>query len=870
VDVELLRINKLLIIFIVGLLLVGSVSAIPGDNNNDGCITLGEVSSFVAQWLGGSVSLFDVNSAVNVWLGGCVSVGRTFYVSVSGNDINSGTSESASWQSLSKVNSMMSTFKPGDRILFKRGDSWYGSLIVGVSGNTTAPITFSAYGAGAKPVISGFTTLSSWSSVGGGVYQSYCPLCNSSLNMVTVNGLQQRIGRYPNTGYLTFESHYAKSSITDNELPSNPVWTGAEVVIRTSHWTMDRDIVTSHVGNTITYAPFASYAYEPTNGFGYFIQNDPKTLDQFGEWYFNPSTKYLQMYFGSNTPSSYVVKASTLDTLASIVSRNYITFDNLEFQGSNVATINIKNSNYVTIQNCEIDFSGTNAIYGDIGLPGYVRIENTLINNSNNDGISFLWYFPNAVLRNNTIENTGMIAGMGKSGAGSYTAIRGGSNNTIEYNKIENTGYIPITFIGDYTIVKNNYINRFCLVLDDCGGIYTSRGSPTSPVEVGRKVVNNIILNCIGAPEGTTSKIGEASGIYLDEYTTGVEVNGNTVANCNYAGIFVNSDPNGKILNNILYNNWYQIYLRVTPPNVRNRENLIMQNNTLFSKLPSQISLRYGNNIGDLDSTFSSDRNYFVRPFDDRYVIQTSPINGAEFWMGNHYTLEDWQLAYNRDLNSKTSPRKIPKYTINSLIGSNKFSNGNFDSTISGVSCWNDANSCVLSWDNTGKLDGGSLKISYSSSISTKMTLVSIPIGAISSNKNYILKYSFLGSKKNDHFDVYLRNNVFNILTPRIFSSIDTSRIENEFLFSNPVSENAASIILEINQSDGIMWVDNIQLYEADVTLNDPDYYMRLEYNPNIIDKIVPLSGSYIGVDGRTYSGSITLKPFTSIILIKN
>lgn len=75
-----------------------------------------------------------------------------YYVSSSsGNDSNSGTSESSPWQSLEKVRSI--EFVPGDRILFKRGDVWKGQLIIKSSGNSTNRITFSSYGSGEKPVI---------------------------------------------------------------------------------------------------------------------------------------------------------------------------------------------------------------------------------------------------------------------------------------------------------------------------------------------------------------------------------------------------------------------------------------------------------------------------------------------------------------------------------------------------------------------------------------------------------------------------------------------------------------------------------------------------------------------------------------------
>lgn len=50
------------------------------------------------------------------------TTGISYYVdSVNGNDDNDGTSETKAWKSLEKVNA--TTFKPGDKLRFKRGCS---------------------------------------------------------------------------------------------------------------------------------------------------------------------------------------------------------------------------------------------------------------------------------------------------------------------------------------------------------------------------------------------------------------------------------------------------------------------------------------------------------------------------------------------------------------------------------------------------------------------------------------------------------------------------------------------------------------------------------------------------------------------------
>ena len=72
--------------------------------------------------------------------------GTKYYVSSSGgNDKNDGLSPEKAWKTIDKVNSM--TFKPGDGVFFKRGDTWryFGSL------NAKSGVTYSAYGNGSKP-----------------------------------------------------------------------------------------------------------------------------------------------------------------------------------------------------------------------------------------------------------------------------------------------------------------------------------------------------------------------------------------------------------------------------------------------------------------------------------------------------------------------------------------------------------------------------------------------------------------------------------------------------------------------------------------------------------------------------------------------
>src|SRR5687768_12571407 len=73
----------------------------------------------------------------------------TYYVDyVGGKDTNSGTSTSAPWKYVNNL--YTKTFRAGDKILFKGGQTHYGKLYLGSddTGSASNPIVISSYGSG--------------------------------------------------------------------------------------------------------------------------------------------------------------------------------------------------------------------------------------------------------------------------------------------------------------------------------------------------------------------------------------------------------------------------------------------------------------------------------------------------------------------------------------------------------------------------------------------------------------------------------------------------------------------------------------------------------------------------------------------------
>ncbi len=582
-------------------------------------------------------------------------VGKNYYFSTSsGDDARTSTQAQSSttpWKTINKLNSFFSSLAAGDSILFRRGDTFYGSIIVSKSGISSLPIVVSAYGTGNTPVISGFSTLTSWTNVGGGIYSKVIS-SESAPTMVLVNGIHYAMGRYPNTGWLYFETHSGTTSITDNQLPTTPNWTGAEAVIKKNNWTVDRNPITKHSAQTLTITNTGAL----TDTWGYYIQNSLSTLDQFGEWYYNPATSTFYMYFGTVDPATKTIQVSTNDNVISFSSGyNYININNLSFIGGNKLGISIKSSNYINVKNCNIDYSGNVGIY--IYYSNSCTVENTTVNHSNDRGIYSGSTSNNTIIRNCIIKNTELIFGHGISNYMSGVGIFAfqGDNILLENNAIDSSSYCAIKMGGNNQIVRNNLLNHFGLTKTDGGGIYYGSESLYSNMIID----GNIIMNGTGGVDGKPlgSLIGGARGIYIDQNSTlPITISNNSVANCMAHGIFIHSSNHISIIGNTVYNCNYAIGFQETDDFSTLINNLKVANNIFVAKETTKLTV-----LGRLKagSTYKGlgvfDNNVYARPISEPATIKAF----VTLWDGTAFNLSSWKTISGQDANSRTSPISI-------------------------------------------------------------------------------------------------------------------------------------------------------------------------------------------------------------------
>ena len=799
----------------------------------------------------------------------------TYYFSVGGNDSYTAAqaqNPSTPWKSIDKLNASYSVFQPGDVIAFKRGETFYGSINVAVSGSQSAPITFTAFGSGNKPVITGFATLTGWTAAGSNKYEATTPSLGANLNMVVVNGVSKAAGRYPNPtaankGYLYFQSASGNTSITHDAL-SGSNYNDGEVVIRKTRWVLDRNKIQSHNGSVITYTSQSGYAAD--QGFGYFIQNHPATLDVENEWYYNAANRKFGIFASSGAASLNMVQVASVDVLVQVQGQSNITFDNLSFSGSNTNTFYLKNAGQLRVTNCDLLYNGRNAFTAE--NTNNITVEQCTIDQTNN--IAFHGNGSNyTTIKSNRISNTGVLAGMGDGDAGSYEGLMiSGNNNTITLNEIKNTGYIPITFSGDAIVIAKNFISDYAYVKDDGGGIYTWNNGPNPPQNVNRTISENIVLNGLGAPEGTSDiSLKFAHGIYIDDNSKNVNIDGNTVANCGSYGLYIHNARDLSITKNLVYNNRVQIVMQHDDiaPNSPVANNTVSGNN-FFALQPNQVVAEYKTRNDDLANFGTFNNNYYVRPFDNTAIINTlKRVNGT--YQFQPVDLEGWKGMHGKDLTSASTPKEFKPYTIHQLLGANKYANGTFNSGISGLYAYANANNVSTTWK-SNELDGGTLQVSFSgtAAINNKGTLI-VGIGQVTANKSYNVKFSMRGTPNLRMLDVYLRKSQspYNDITDRKVVKVTADRKEVSLVFTASETQSDASIGIDIPEEINPFYIDNLQIFEANATPANPQDSIRFLYNATDATTSVALSTSYIDAAGKPFNNSISLPGFGSAVLLQ-
>jgi len=185
--------------------------------------------------------------------------------------------------------------------------------------------------------------------------------------MVVINGINTPMGRFPlataaNGGFLIFQSHSGANSITSSSLNAAATnWTGATAVVKTYRYRIGMALISSASGGILNFStPLNDVPV--ADGFGFFIQNDVRTLTYQNAWYYNSSTKKIRIYCTSSPTSVKIASIDTLVNGSGYIGASFITFENVDFEGSNTSTLQLDHAQQMTVQNCIVNFNGLDGI----------------------------------------------------------------------------------------------------------------------------------------------------------------------------------------------------------------------------------------------------------------------------------------------------------------------------------------------------------------------------------------------------------------------------------------------------------------------------------------------------------------------------
>ena len=784
---------------------------------------------------------------------------NSVYLSPYGDDKAAGVSPASAWQTLARLRDEIdkarageaSLVAPGTQILFERGSVFYGYLNLNdLRGAASKPYRLGAYCDGDNPVVTGFQQISNWRSLGNNVWEADCPGCGSASYALRLDGELQALARYPNAGegdeagYNYYDNHSNNpTSLTDAPL-SGQDWTGAEAVVKTWPWVLDRFIVDAHSGRTLNLRASEDNqklmpSYPLQGGYGYFIQNHVNALDKHGEWVYDTPQQKLFVYLSDN-PQNHQIEISRAHTLLSIDQSEHIAFEDIVLEGSHELALWGRNCTAISLENVTVrDLGGRGVQLDDCRN---VAISKSQIKNTFDNAL-YLANCSNCTVSENKIENIAMKPGMGASGDLRYLGVViGGQNTVFEYNRVLGVGYIPVT-AQSYATIRYNEIDDYSSVKVDGAGIYTFEAT-------GVTITNNIVTNGRGSTAGIPWGSTVTNGIYTDQRTRDTLVKDNTFAYSSGSGMKIFTGDNVRFENNTVFAAHERSLEMLERSDAGYHSNITLENNIFVSERPGDELLRMETDKGESRFRMSGalNNNIYCAPLATPFVRRDYRVDGNRIpFRESVISFENWQSYHDAD--SQLCPYSYERFAVTGAA-TNLIASGDFDGNATG---WRASGRFELSEGGVRATGAGELHYAF---------------GSVDNNAVYRLRFDVRG-KAGAAVRVQLKNeNGTGSLSPLELVSVkpETQRAE---LFIKANRNSSARLQFSFADEDALTVLDNIELVKVTGAAIKFADKVRLELNPSKTTKSVSLDGVYLDLDGERYSGSVSVAPYGSLVLFR-
>jgi parallel beta-helix repeat protein len=537
------------------------------------------------------------------------------------------------------------------------------------------------------------------------------PLGNSIA--VHVDGYRLNPAHHPNIGYsselpkspyfkLTEDSPEIKSgsaSVSNTaylgsalQLPEKAsIKSGDTISIRSRAWILEEHTIAA-VGNGVVTLEDQSLV-NLQKGWGYFLSGATWMLDSPAEWTHDKIDGIVYLIPQDGAPPGDRVVISWLESGLDFRDRKYVTIQNIAIQNVRDGA-RISGSRNIKLE--RISISDTEGYGVDMVGSIAANIYNSDFRGTRLDAIagsragfriaSF------SVVENNIIVGSGVSAASDAPTmlpAPARAAIHAGQYATVRYNRIDRVAYVGIRADRE-SLVEKNHITNSCLVLDDGGAIYVKDTNNNG--RISSNIIKDVFGNIDGKPDGS---ITQTAGVYLDDWTSGIEVSGNTISNADH-GVHVHNAFSNTISNNTLFGNRAnQIWMQENAMRIDKlgdiHSNLVTGNyiipigveNSIYQVSDFSKPTRFAEYSGNVFSTLFS------------------PIISVETWKDSTtgwktatYNLDQWLNADSRNI-SPHKP-KIESYEVSEkafaqfeIAGENLLLTTKIEDTTDGWRTWN-------------------------------------------------------------------------------------------------------------------------------------------------------------------------------------
>lgn len=489
------------------------------------------------------------------------------HVSVVGNDITGDGSVQNPFATIAGAKEYAAVQNKESKInvLFHKGVYTFSDTAVfssGDSGTADSPVTYKAYGDG-EVVFSGGIRLNGneFYSLDESAIKERFPinardkiLCidlakygisyDTVLPVLSADGENQTIARYPNTGMLKYEGDKSTELKLERAVSAD--------------WKHDDDIqVVGSLSNGYTYSEARAVSISSgiltlsetvRNGADYFVRNIPEELDVPGEYIIKDNILY---YYPVSDIGSLNLEAAVFNknSMININGAEYIDFEGITFRNSVSSAVTASNCRGINIRNCNfknlicmraLNINGNDCMISDnyvYGLAG-----------------AFI-YFSGGSRQNltpgNVIIKNNRIASCGDWYLTVPAMIVSGENSTVSSNSIGNSvinniiqdcntkGAVSVP--GNNNKVRYNEIFNQSTVIDDGGAIYFGKSNT--------KYGNDVSYNYIHDLNPDTYY----SALYSDDGYGGLNMHHNVMADLSYA-LLCGMGMNNKFNDNMLIN----------------------------------------------------------------------------------------------------------------------------------------------------------------------------------------------------------------------------------------------------------------------------------------------------------------------------